>query len=761
MDYPSIYKMEDGRSIIMMRFLAKFIPIIMIGTVLLPLFVGTQANTGATEMTRVGPPDNANNTLNLTMDVLIDFGNTRYQWVTVNLTGNNNTAFNATQLACDMQEFEFNYSISEMGIFLNGIDAVFNAADWSVSWSLFIWNATTGKWELSPVGADQYILSVNGSIAWLYDNWGDTPPVPTPLEPYPDLVKNHVLIDFGNGSYRWEDTILAGEASAYNATQQACLELGFDLDHSTTEYGIFLNGINGIANAVDWSESWSLFVWNETSLKWETSAVGAGQYMLGMYEKIAWLYDNWGDSPPVPTPLVADPVLVKTDVLIDFGNGSFLWEDVILPYSQVSTQQASGSRSADSASGMTGEPVPPVALDAYRTAAYELGLDMSIVNTSFGPYISGVGGIEGEGNWFWAVLEFTNGSWNYSDVGAGNLSVKDGRALGLYYTVWGYPLPVSDPLDPYPATEKFRPMFSNYSLEYLGNNTYSVNITVESDYNLPRDISFFFGNDSQLMSQNPADNQWWTTEVSVTENFTYHFNSSMGVAPVSTAAVASLPGTRDLWLDRKNAGEFGSEEPSNNSGQEVEVEVEPGEEEVIYLENPTGDDNVKIRVRGNGTLVARVMDWEEASKKTGDIETGLDHTGFFLEITLSELEWMLIEIPYDPSELAAGSDEESLALYFWNITSDKWERINDSWVDADKNIIGVNVTHLTIFAPMSTQRDISGEDGEGGSNLYIIIVLAVVIALVILFMVIFIWKRGKSEGEEDREELPDELDRTE
>ena len=617
-----------------MRYIGKYCSILMIGTVLLAaLLMGTQANTGVSGTTRTGSQDNANNTLNLTIDVLIDFGSTRYHWAEVNLTGGNQSAFNATKLACDMLEFELNFSTSQWGIFINGIDAVFNADDWSESWSFFIWNTTTGEWEISPVGADQYIPCANGSIAWLYD--------------------------------------------------------------------------------------------------------------------------SWGDSPPVPTPLVNDPALIKTDVLIDFGNGTFLWEDVILEGTWGIQEQATASRSSDvtDVSGSKGE---VTALTAFEKAAFELGLDLNIVNTSFSPYISGVGGVEGENMWFWAVLEFTNGSWQYAPVGAGNLSLREGVAVGLYHTVWGYPMPFANPTEPYPHFEKILPVFTNYSLEYLGNNTYGINLTVDSDYNLPREVSFYIGNQSHMMNQHPLDIHWWTAEVKVQENFTYHFNSSLGIASVSTAAVESSPGSRDLWLDRKNAGELGSEEPSNNTGKEVVVEVEPGEVEVIYLENPTGHERARISVMGNGTLVARAMDWEEARKKTGDIGAGFNHMGFFMEIILGELEYMNIEIPYDPADLPPGADEENLALYLWNTTSDKWERVPDSGVDLDKKFVWANVTHLTIFAPMSTSRDLAGKNGEGESNLYIIIVLSVVIALVIIFLAIFIWKKGRSEGDEKKEEHPDE-----
>jgi len=550
-----------------------------------------------------------------------------------------------------------------------------------------------------------------------------------------------VLIDFGNTEYYWSHFNLTTENnSAFNATQKACDKLEFDFNYSSSDFGVFVNGIDGVLNAHDWSESWLLYYWNDTLDAWSLSPVGVGQYLMDDGTSIAWLYDSWGDSPPVATPSKKDPALIRSDILIDFGNGTYHWEDVIMEGVWASPGQADVSTNTSDAAGRL------VALDAFEKAVSELGMDLNVVDSSYGPFISGVDGTEGEGNWFWAVLEFVNDSWRYADVGAGDLSLREDVALALYYTVWGYPLPIADPKNPSPASESFQPVLVESPLEYLGNYTYEINLTVETNYNYPEEISFHVANQSYPLAQQMADGRWWTTEVILRENFTYHFSSTLGESILSTAANESSPGTRDLWLDRKNAGEL--------SGKQLIMEIAPGIMETFYLENTNGSNMAKISVQGNGTLVARAMNWDEASGKTGAIGPDLEHLGFFIGIKLNELECMDVEIPYDDTLLPEGVDEETLALYFWNVSSGQWEQVESTDVETGKNIVWANVTHLTIFAPMSTVKGLSEKDtDEEGASLNIIILIVVVIALLILFSVLLIWKKAKKHDDEPEVKL--------
>ena len=585
------------------------------------------------------------------------------------------------------------------------------------------------------MGCDQSILSNGDTIAWLYDNWGDVPPVPSPLDREPLLSKNHVLIDFGNGTYRWEDVLLAvdGNVSAFNATVKACGEIGLELDHSASEYGIFINAIGGVANAADWSESWSLYGWNATSESWEIASVGCDSLLLSPGDQVAWLYDNWGDVPPAPTPLKPRPALLACDVLIDFGNGTYLWEDVIME-------------------------VGSVGLDAFEQASKELGITLDVTEYDFGPFISGVDGIEGKGDWFWSVLVLDNGSWKSSEVGAGDIVLANHSALALYYTVWGFPLPLATPDDMTPNAAGFLPKLTDHSARYTGNLTYLINLTLLSSYNLPRAVAVHIGNSTVNMTRDPNNIHLFSALVTVEGNFSFHFTTSLGAHEDSTAPTVSAPTAVDVWKDRKEAGELEPKDTSPDNGKEVRTGVISGEAAVVHIDNTNGQGRTKITVMGNGTLVVKAMDWEEARGRTGEIGTDLDHLDLFLDITLNELECMDIEIPFDETKLPGGVDAGSLALYFWNTSSGKWEKVDGSCVDG--NIVRAKVTHLTIFAPMAIKSVEPGGDEDGTeSNVTIIIIIVVMISLVILFVSIVILRRrrkGQNETDPDNVEENDE-----
>ena len=97
------------------------------------------------------------------------------------------------------------------------------------------------------------------------------------------------------------------------------------------------------------------------------------------------------------------------------------------------------------------------------------------------------------------------------------------------------------------------------------------------------------------------------------------------------------------------------------------VEVIEGEVMKVTLEDDQGNALVQIEVAGKGTLDFKKMTREEAKEKVNaeDFETGVLDLGIFLDIAIDELDWILIEIPYDESDLPVGMDEESLRLYFW------------------------------------------------------------------------------------------------
>lgn len=60
-------------------------------------------------------------------------------------------------------------------------------------------------------------------------------------------------------------------------------------------------------------------------------------------------------------------------------------------------------------------------------------------------------------------------------------------------------------------------------------------------------------------------------------------------------------------------------------------------------------------------------------------------------------EWIYIEISYSDEDIK-DLDLNTLAIYYYNESSDTWMRCERTGVDAERNVVWANVTHLTIFA---------------------------------------------------------------
>jgi len=228
-----------------------------------------------------------------------------------------------------------------------------------------------------------------------------------------------VLLDYGNGTRTWSTSILStpGYDTAFNATQVAA----DTLNYTVSEYGVFVDAINGVWN--NWTSMywWALFLWNFTSGSWESSSVGADQLVLSEGDMIAWFYDLHPD-PMLPP---AGPPTTQVDVLLDYGNGTAEWHIVIM----------TGASNAFKATQ-----------DAADTLNYTMYGD--------DPFVDAINGVWN--NWtsmyWWALFfwNFTSGSWELSPVGMRTLELSDGDIVAWFYDL--HPDPPLPPEDP-PVTQ--------------------------------------------------------------------------------------------------------------------------------------------------------------------------------------------------------------------------------------------------------------------------------------------------------------------
>jgi outer membrane protein assembly factor BamB len=114
-----------------------------------------------------------------------------------------------------------------------------------------------------------------------------------------------VLFDFGTGRWAWSDVALPDPANAWCATVSAAEELGFDLDYSFSQFGVFLEGVDGVDTPEDFSKYWGLWSWDGSA--WESTMVGATDMAVENGTVIAWQFTAFGVPAPASTPNTRDP----------------------------------------------------------------------------------------------------------------------------------------------------------------------------------------------------------------------------------------------------------------------------------------------------------------------------------------------------------------------------------------------------------------------------------------------------------------------
>ena len=115
-----------------------------------------------------------------------------------------------------------------------------------------------------------------------------------------------MLVDFGDGSYRWAGVSLGNNRTAFNATVTASAQLDLSIEYRWFSFGVMVNDI-GDRNPV-YPVWWHLYIWNRTGGIWGLSSVGASDLTLENGDAIAWyLAIDGPSSSPVPSPTPSSP----------------------------------------------------------------------------------------------------------------------------------------------------------------------------------------------------------------------------------------------------------------------------------------------------------------------------------------------------------------------------------------------------------------------------------------------------------------------
>ncbi len=104
------------------------------------------------------------------------------------------------------------------------------------------------------------------------------------------LITVNLGIDYGNNTRVWLNNtdVLIG-MTLFDVTKQLT-----DLNYTVSQYGVFVNSINGVENAYPYY--WMWWIWD--GAEWILGEVGADSYTLKDGDTILWYYQDVSTWPP-------------------------------------------------------------------------------------------------------------------------------------------------------------------------------------------------------------------------------------------------------------------------------------------------------------------------------------------------------------------------------------------------------------------------------------------------------------------------------
>ncbi|MEE9150783.1 MAG: PQQ-binding-like beta-propeller repeat protein [Thermoplasmata archaeon] len=140
------------------------------------------------------PTINSEENSDISVEVMIDFGDGIVEWAEVDLSMNR-TAIKATELACEQLDLNIVASWSTWGVFVYEIGGIASPPDWSWWWEFLIWNDVQYVWESSMVGASDLELEEGSIIGW---HPNSSTPGGTPSMKYPWTSFQHDALNLGS-----------------------------------------------------------------------------------------------------------------------------------------------------------------------------------------------------------------------------------------------------------------------------------------------------------------------------------------------------------------------------------------------------------------------------------------------------------------------------------------------------------------------------------------------------------------------------------
>lgn len=131
----------------------------------------------------------------------------------------------------------------------------------------------------------------------------------------------------------------------------------------------------------------------------------------------------------------------------------------------------------------------------------------------------------------------------------------------------------------------------------------------------------------------------------------------------------------------------------------------------------------EVQVNTNQNLTVTISGTPTTSNPSG-VAFGVTELGRYItlesdQLNTSTLNWVVIRIYYNDSDLPAGTSESDLRLYWFNTGTNKWEAVTPGGVNTTANYVWGNTTHFSDWGiGIQGGGTPSGPSGGGGGSPY-------------------------------------------
>lgn len=201
-----------------------------------------------------------------------------------------------------------------------------------------------------------------------------------------------------------------------------------------------------------------------------------------------------------------------------------------------------------------------------------------------------------------------------------------------------------------------------------------------------------------------------------------------------TAGTSSSPGSEHTE-DTSQSSITDATDSSNATATTTytygEEEVQVAEKKVSTVTYDNGNVICRVSYKGSGNLMIRYV---APPKGAGYANIGI---GKYIEITAPDtMQIISVDLTVKYSEDVENRlDERQLRMYYWNEKDNKWVRIEDSWVDAQKNEVHATLNHLTIFSAFQRYaiEKVQNVPPITASAILVVFIIVIFMALVITY----------------------------